>query len=480
MAYAASTYVYDVHQKAIAVWITPELRNALYDLAQPPRNLLSCSQKTMHKRLTPHYEEIKALLTTLGHLHGSILNACRPKAADLKNGCLTRLAMTLIHNLVPVTERRTEPDGDVTRGELQIMPDLLAYDPTHGRYSNQRHPRTKQKARSMGDLQPDDAPETPPATTDDAETSPDSTPDSMEGLMESQWKIITTGNRLIDHQNKLIDMQWENYTLARRLTEGSLPFRRGRTTPSSAYDEEYETPLSSTKSSLNNATSKDEKERRTDQRMQTPELEDAPMQPEEDPSSRTEVRNGDDDTVTREARGTETGWNNNTTDNCPERHHCNDSRDASYPSSTTTEDDETDMDSITSTDSLVRRWLDRIPTTEEDDEDTNNSTTTEPHKESQKEDEEEMSTSEDRDERPTSPLQRSPPGLAAQRPRTLADTIHVLRVIHWCSRRLEETVDADDRVTSTTKKLTNSYARQMRAEIGRYLNAPYNPFPEDA
>ena len=115
-----------------------------------------------------------------------------------------------------------------------------------------------------------------------------------------------------------------------------------------------------------------------------------------------------------------------------------------------------------------------------DDEDTNNSTTTEPHEESQKEDAEEMLTSEDRDERPTSPLQRSPPGPAVRRPRTLADTIHVLRVIHWCSLRLEETVDADERVTSTTKKLTNSYARQMRAEIGRYLNAPYDPFPEDA
>ena len=241
------------------------------------------------------------------------------------------------------------------------------------------------------------------------------------------------------------------------------------------------------------------------------------MQPEEDPSSRTEVQNGDDDTVTREARGTETGWNNNTTDNCPERHRYNDSRDASYPSSTTTEDDGTDMDSIPSTDSLVQRWLDGIPTTEEDDEaqdrdrpeedattpapadeemetelnesyatpypddeDTNNSTTMEPHEESQKGDAEEMLTSEDRDERPTSPLRRSPPGPAVRRPRTLADTIHVLRVIHWCSLRLVETVDADERVTSTTKKLTNSYARQMRDEIGRYLNAPYDPFPEDA
>ena len=368
MSYAASTYVYDVHQRATAVWTTPGLRDALYDLAQPPRNLQSCSQKIMNKRMTPYYDEIKALLTTLGYLHGSILSACRPKAADLKNGVVTRLALTLIHNLVPVTERRTEPDGDVTRGELQVMPDLLANDQTHGRYSNQRHPRTKQKARSMEDLQPDDTSETPPATTDDAETSPDPTPDSMEGLMESQWKIIATGNRLIDHQNKLIDMQWENYTLARRLTEGSLPFRRRRATPSSAYDEEYETPLSSTKSSLSNATSEDEEERRIDQRMQTPELEDAPMQPEEDPSPRTEVQNGDDDTVTREARRTETRWNNNTTDNCPERHRYNDSRDASYPSSTTTEDDGTDMDSIPSTDSLVRRWLDGIPTTEEDNE----------------------------------------------------------------------------------------------------------------
>ena len=480
----------------------------------------------MNKRMTPHYDEIKALLTTLGHLHGSILSACRPKAADLKNGVVTRLALTLIHNLVPVTERRTEPDGDVTRGELQIMPDLLAYDPTHGRYSSQRHPRTKQKARSMGDLQPDDAPETPPATTDDAETSPDSTPDSMEGLMESQWKIITTGNRLIDHQNKLIDMQWENYTLARRLTEGSLPFRRGRTTPSSAYDEEYETPLSSTKSSLNNATSKDEKERRTDQRMQTPELEDAPMQPEEDPSSRTEVRNGDDDTVTREARGTETGWNNNTTDNCPERHHYNDSRDASYPSSTTTEDDETDMDSITSTDSLmrrvrlirrVRRWLeDGKPTTEEDDEaqnrdrreedattpapvdeetktelneeyatpypddeDTNNSTTTEPHKESRKEDEEETPTSGNQRERITPPVTLPrclSPGPTNQEVGGLQATIRLLTRLNFYSYRLEEIVELDPRAALPEKKLAKAYGEQMRYEIAQYIYAPYEPF----
>ena len=115
-----------------------------------------------------------------------------------------------------------------------------------------------------------------------------------------------------------------------------------------------------------------------------------------------------------------------------------------------------------------------------DDEDANNSTTMEPHEESQEEDEEEMSTPKDRGERPTSPLQRPLPGPAVRRPRTLADTIHVLRVIHWCSLRLVETVDADERVASTTKFLTNSYARQMRDEIGRYLNAPYDPFPEDA
>ena len=358
MSYAASTYVYDTHQKATAVWTTPELRDVLYDLAQAPKTLLSCSQKTIHKRLTPHYEEIKALLTTLGHLHGSILNACRPKAADLRNGCATRLAMTLIHNLVPITERRTEPAGDVTRGELQLMPNLLAYDTNSRRHSNQRHPRTRQRARNMEDLQPDDRVETPPATTNDAEDSTETTPDSMEGLMESQWKLMTTGNRIIEHQNKLIDMQWENYTLARRLTERSLPLRRGHTTPLSAYDEDCGTPLSSTESSLSDATNKDEDERRTNQRSRTTEPEDAPMQPEEDPSPKTEVQNGDDDTVTHEARGTETGWNNNTTDNCPERHRYNDSRDASYPSSTTTEDDETDMDSIMTVDSLVHRWLD--------------------------------------------------------------------------------------------------------------------------
>ena len=115
-----------------------------------------------------------------------------------------------------------------------------------------------------------------------------------------------------------------------------------------------------------------------------------------------------------------------------------------------------------------------------DDEDANDPMKTEPPKESRKEDEGEMSTTENRDERATSPSERSPPGLAVQRARRLADTIQVLRGIQWCSRRLEETVDADERASSTTKRLTSSYARQMRIEIGRYLNAPYDPFPEDA